>query len=901
MLECRDVVHQQNRPVFPVSSRPLAGLVAALLGTALWSIFGAVYQFPAKLAALLPVAGLTPMPAALLVLAGFAGSLVLLGNWTWPRLCLVVAAGPLLRHGLTHDPEALLVLALAFVATNPRLGGRPRLSGLLAGIAAGLGWTGILVAPYLFLVDASKRRRLVFGGAALTVGAARSGLGLSNAGPGADAVLRIPNLWALFTVEPGPVGAGLAVLAGMAVLFFLARRTRPGPADEGGAEVLGVAASLLIGVLATAVPPTAVMAILVPLARQRSTARRTLVGVSLLLVASLDWSHAWHRDLVFGAAPDGGHALAAWAWTPYVLYSIALKVGLLLTFMRRDRQVRTPTRPASAGTLSPWLTTATLLLMTGAGLALSLYQLGDHHFPVKGVGTDGHFEFAWSEARPARGVWLLGYGGVETYEVRCESTGEVARKTLGLYDDFTWRLVVLRQPCAHGLALDTMFRPGGGLLEILVADADLKRIPVTPDCWSHGSCDGRAATLVDEQDHLETPGRMTSASADEAFNMGPGIAVLTGRSGGGLTSAHPYFGRMLILFSMRTLGISPFSWRLPAALLGAALPLVVFAFVLTLTGSAMAGLFGAGLALVDPLRLTMSRTAFVDCGVTVWMLLALTAGYKAAWSEVRGPWARLGWIVVAALALVLAGASKWYGFFVLPVLVPTLAVAGRRVWREVPHRGGAVVVLGLAVALAVALYGAAYAPFLTTAGGDGMLQVLRHQLRILHIHTNVAGQSMFEARFASWISAEVTTRFAFIPAAPDRVDAQFALLNPLLCWSILPAAFLLLLGRRKPATVYAVAGFASYVLPWFFIARTSYLYHFLPGAMLGCVIVATRWAEAARLERRIWSVVAGLAAVFFLGVAPIAAGRVLSIQRLETWRLFPSWLPELDDVHFFPP
>jgi predicted membrane-bound dolichyl-phosphate-mannose-protein mannosyltransferase len=113
---------------------------------------------------------------------------------------------------------------------------------------------------------------------------------------------------------------------------------------------------------------------------------------------------------------------------------------------------------------------------------------------------------------------------------------------------------------------------------------------------------------------------------------------------------HPIGGKLLIAASTRAFGDHPFAWRLPSALFGTGVILLVFLLARRLTGDPVTGLVAAVLIALDPMMLVHSRMATIEMFVVGFVLAGLYA-------YVEGRPILAGLLLAAAACCKLTGAG----------------------------------------------------------------------------------------------------------------------------------------------------------------------------------------------------------------------------------------------------
>ncbi|WP_307816523.1 dolichyl-phosphate-mannose--protein mannosyltransferase [Nocardioides limicola] len=200
------------------------------------------------------------------------------------------------------------------------------------------------------------------------------------------------------------------------------------------------------------------------------------------------------------------------------------------------------------------------------------------------------------------------------------------------------------------------------------------------DAWSMLN-HGWSRRYVDDANELILHGITTGTGPDGVWTDTPTMVV------------HPEVGKWMIAWGEWAFGMTPFGWRISAAITGALMVVVMVRLARRLTGSDWFGVFAGLLLCFDGLHLVLSRLALLDIFAAFWLLCGVHCvvadrqrtrarlAVRVAARELDTPW-RMGplagewfrpWLLLGGVAFGLAVGTKW------SALVP-LAGFGLLVW-----------------------------------------------------------------------------------------------------------------------------------------------------------------------------------------------------------------------------
>ena len=370
-------------------------------------------------------------------------------------------------------------------------------------------------------------------------------------------------------------------------------------------------------------------------------------------------------------------------------------------------------------------------------------------------------------------------------------------------------------------------------------------------------------------------------------------------------NTHPPFGKVVISGGIALFGLSPFSWRLPGALLGVVSGVLALLLARAVFRSTSAGFVAGVLFGLDGLLISQSRIATVDAQIVAYTLAAFCFGWWFYCCHLAEGWRRSWWkLVLAWVFFGLAGATKWNGFFSGPALLlltttpwwQALLEKNKNWWIE--NRWKMLLVPVIAFASALWVYFLTYVFVLSDRQGRDWRWVLQQPKYIYSYHSGGALEHPFSSPWWSWLLTlkgvwQHTDNVAGMTM--DRVSMG----NPFVYWAAalaLPVFFLIavirLFKKRDMSAALIVAAFVSCLAPWIFVGRSTFLYHFLPALpfyvmmLVGVVWYATEHDRTGILRRLAATIVLIMALAGTILFYPLQAG----LPTESTYRQAVRWL-----------
>ncbi len=441
--------------------------------------------------------------------------------------------------------------------------------------------------------------------------------------------------------------------------------------------------------------------------------------------------------------------------------------------------------------------------------------------------------------------------------------------------------------------------------------------------------------LIDEQDKVSYEySWYENTYFDEIYHPRTAYEHITGRTP--YENTHPPLGKLVIALGMLIFGVNPFGWRFFGTLCGVFMVPMVYVMGKKMLKSTPFAFFAASVFCFDFMHLTQTRlatidsyTAFFVMGAYLFMFLSLERDF----TEV-GTRKMLSPLFCSGLFFGFAAATKWQGIYAGFGLAPLyfwhlwrcgakfrknrnifrengaksrneykISAQNGELKKEAAYVKQVASLLGFGalffVVVPAVIYFLSYIPAMRS---EGVSYFFTNQASMLSYHGNLTATHPYSSKFWQWpFDFKPLYLYApdrnFVPEGTSMGLTTFG--NPLVWWLSLPmllwGIYDLIRHRKNPdlSVLVSVAGFLALYVPWFFVSRAAFIYHFFPCVVFFVLLLSRLLQRAA--EKRAWvgKAMWGYAAlVFILFVAyyPVLVGIPVPTAYVEILRLFPGWV-----------
>ena len=347
------------------------------------------------------------------------------------------------------------------------------------------------------------------------------------------------------------------------------------------------------------------------------------------------------------------------------------------------------------------------------------------------------------------------------------------------------------------------------------------------------------------------------------------------------------------------MGYSPFNWRIMGVIFAALIIPVLYVLGRDLTGSWIWGSVAALLFALDFMHYTLARISTVDTYVVFFSLFSQVFFLKflKTMNHSRGVsfWIVLPWAVFFGLAF----STKWYAlfgllgqFFLLAALRNRCEkVNGDDTW--VSHTQNLTKIFIIFLVAGGAVYFSTYIPQMNT--GNGILDVVREQFSMFSYHYDLNATHTFSSPWYSWPIIYRPVWLSFSEFSAGSVSTIAVLGNPAVWWIGIVAVLYCLykfFREKDLASLFILMAFFFQWIPYAFLSRPLFLYHYYINVPILCLATAIFLKEVfCKGKLRLVVLVYLFVTVYlFIMFYPIISGNPAPGDLVYSLRWFNSWI-----------
>lgn len=408
----------------------------------------------------------------------------------------------------------------------------------------------------------------------------------------------------------------------------------------------------------------------------------------------------------------------------------------------------------------------------------------------------------------------------------------------------------------------------------------------------------------------------------------------------GLTSyenTHPPLGKIFIALGVLIFGMNPFGWRIVGTLFGIAMVPFSYLFAKKLTDSTPAAALACTLFTFDFMHFAQTRLATIDVYITFFVILMYYFMYVYSTMSFYDTPLRKTFLPLGAcgVCMGLGIACKWTGIYAGAGLALIFFGVLFRRYREYvyakkfskksfkSHSANAVsrnaILEGFApntlrtigfcliffVAVPAVIYVLSYLPFVDYTEGRGLFsRMLHNQETMFSYHSGLDATHAYSSpwydwpiiRRPIWYYSRIVTGVSQQGGLREGISA-FG--NPAVWWAGIPASLYMVylaFRRKDKKAVFLLIGYMAQYLPWFFVTRITFIYHYFPSVIFVVMMIVYSLKQLTqKLPKKyrilLFALYAAVTVALFLMYYPVLSGQPVDAAYVDKYlRWFKSWV-----------
>ncbi|MEG1862496.1 MAG: glycosyltransferase family 39 protein [Oscillospiraceae bacterium] len=194
------------------------------------------------------------------------------------------------------------------------------------------------------------------------------------------------------------------------------------------------------------------------------------------------------------------------------------------------------------------------------------------------------------------------------------------------------------------------------------------------------------------------------------------------------------------------------------------------------------------------------------------------------------------------------------------------------------------------------IYFASYGSVLHSSGvKESLLEFWACQKNMFSYHSTLVAEHFFASPWYSWLFMKTPIWYSIERFPSGAVSSISAFGNPAVWWCI-PFAILLVLWlsikEKDEDGLFILAGYFASLLPWVFISRLTFIYHYFPATIFGVLAIGyilNKLYKKYPNKRKALFIYPLVVFLCFIIFFPVISGMPASGEYVNALELFPNW------------
>jgi len=389
-------------------------------------------------------------------------------------------------------------------------------------------------------------------------------------------------------------------------------------------------------------------------------------------------------------------------------------------------------------------------------------------------------------------------------------------------------------------------------------------------------------------------------------------------------NTHPPLGKIFIACGVLIFGMCPFGWRFAGTLFGVIMVPVIYNFSKKFFKETWIAAVTTLLFTFDFMHFVQTRIATIDVFVTLFIMISYYfmycyTQYSFYDTELKKMFIPLG---LCGIAMGFGWASKWTGIYSSAGLCIIFFAQMLKRFREYiyacSHPGGETEgiehmyiinnfykkfwkTIGFCciffVVIPVVIYTLSYIPVNDGTDRGLIARTLQAQKTMFDYHTQLTDPHDFSSKWYQWPIMYRPIWYYDGAISDNMREGISAFGNPLVWWAGIPAfvyMLYLMFRERDKSAAFLTAGYLSQYVPWFFVTRTVFIYHYFPSVPFITVMTGYSFYRMVKrypaLKKVVYVYVVCAIGLFVL-FYPVLSGKAINPEFAKKWLVwFDSWV-----------
>ncbi len=418
-----------------------------------------------------------------------------------------------------------------------------------------------------------------------------------------------------------------------------------------------------------------------------------------------------------------------------------------------------------------------------------------------------------------------------------------------------------------------------------VKDGELVNVSIYEDKYSDSKYP--ANLVIDEQDKVVVnPTYYDEFYFDEIYHIRNAKEVADGQRM--YASVHPLLGTNIIALFIKLFGFTPFIFRLPGALFGIGIVVLIYLLNKLLFNKTIISSLAAILSAGDFMHLTTSRIGTLEPFSIFFIILMFY--WMVKYYKEENHQKEIIDLLICGISMGLAISVKWtacYSAIALAIILFKKLIETKKYVVST-----ILLCFIFFVFIPLIIYWLSYLPDRVWYDAWSIKNVWEHNITMFEYHAKLVSTHPYSSKWYQWLfDIRPIWYYSNInDVGTSNTIACFS--NPLLTWAGIPAIVYCLLNIRDKMSFIIVIGYLTAILPWTPISRTTFAYHFYPTSIF--VILAICFCANKLVEKRVRN--KQLIYIFmvsyilmFIIYLPICTGFGTTKSYIKALELFPTW------------